>query len=154
GDDFENLSTWKKIGDVIYHAALPLTAYLAGSFAVTTLMMKNALMDNLSADYMRTAMAKGHDLNGAVRHHALRHSLIPIATAFGSNSSLLLSGPFVRETRFRIGGLGLRGLGSVRERDYRVVMGILVISALLFLIGKVLPDLCVALVDPRIRFTR
>lgn len=154
GDDFENLSTWKKIGDVIYHAALPLTAYLAGSFAVTTLMMKNALMDNLSADYMRTAMAKGHDFNGAVRHHALRNSLIPIATSFGSNISLLLSGSFLIETIFNIDGIGLLGFESVLERDYPVVMGILVISALLFLIGNILSDLCVALVDPRIRFTR
>src|SRR5690606_3661027 len=153
GDDFENLSTWKKIGDVIYHAALPLTAYLAGSFAVTTLMMKNALMDNLSADYMRTAMAKGHDFNGAVRHHALRNSLIPIATSFGSNISLLLSGSFLIETIFNIDGIGLLGFESVLERDYPVVMGILVISALLFLIGNILSDLCVALVDPRIRFT-
>ncbi len=152
GDDFENLSFGKKIGDVIYHAALPLTAYLAGSFAVTTLMMKNALMDNLSADYMRTAMAKGHDFSSAVHKHALRNSLIPIATSFGNNISLLLSGSFLIETIFNIDGIGLLGFESVLERDYPVVMGILVISALLFLIGNILSDLCVALVDPRIRF--
>jgi microcin C transport system permease protein len=153
GDDFDNLSTAGKVLDVIWHAALPLTAYLAGSFAVTTLMMKNALMDTLSADYMRTAMAKGRDFDGAVRHHALRNSLIPIATSFGSNISLLLSGSFLIETIFNIDGIGLLGFEAVLERDYPVVMGILVISALLFLIGNILSDLCVALVDPRIRFS-
>lgn len=151
-DDFDSYSLGKKIIDVWYHAALPLTAYLAGSFALTTLMMKNALMDNLAADYMRTAVAKGQSFTGAVRHHALRNSLIPIATSFGNNISLLLGGSFLIETIFNIDGIGLLGFESVLERDYPVVMGILVISSLLFLIGNILSDICVALVDPRIRF--
>jgi microcin C transport system permease protein len=152
GDDFDSYSTLGKIGDLIYHAALPLTAYLAGSFALTTLMMKNALMDNLAADYMRTAIAKGQSFQGAVRNHALRNSLIPIATSFGNNISLLLGGSFLIETIFNIDGIGLLGYESILERDYPVVMGILVISSLLFLIGNILSDICVAIVDPRIRF--
>jgi microcin C transport system permease protein len=151
-DDFDNYTLGKKIIDVLYHAALPLTAYLAGSFALTTLMMKNALMDNLAADYMRTAIAKGQSFKGAVRNHALRNSLIPIATSFGNNISLLLGGSFLIETIFNIDGIGLLGFESVLERDYPVVMGILVISSLLFLVGNILSDICVALVDPRIRF--
>lgn len=151
-DDFDNYSFGKKIIDVWYHAALPLTAYLASSFALTTLMMKNALMDNLAADYIRTAIAKGQSFKGAVRNHALRNSLIPIATSFGNNISLLLGGSFLIETIFNIDGIGLLGFESVLERDYPVVMGILVISSLLFLLGNILSDICVALVDPRIRF--
>lgn len=151
-DDFDSYSFGKKITDVLYHAALPLTAYLASSFALTTLMMKNALMDNLASDYMRTAIAKGQSFTGAVRKHALRNSLIPIATSFGNNISLLLGGSFLIETIFNIDGIGLLGFESVLERDYPVVMGILVISSLLFLIGNILSDICVALVDPRIRF--
>jgi microcin C transport system permease protein len=151
-DDFDSFSPAKKIADAIYHAALPLTAYLAGSFALTTLMMKNALMDNLAADYMRTAVAKGQSFSAAVRGHALRNSLIPIATSFGNNISLLLGGSFLIETIFNIDGIGLLGFESVLERDYPVVMGILVLSSLLFLIGNILSDICVALVDPRIRF--
>ncbi|HEY3699866.1 MAG TPA: ABC transporter permease subunit [Spongiibacteraceae bacterium] len=151
-DDFDTYSFGKKIIDLLYHAALPLTAYLASSFALTTLMMKNALMDNLATDYMRTAIAKGQSFDGAVRHHALRNSLIPIATSFGNNISLLLGGSFLIETIFNIDGIGLLGFESVLERDYPVVMGILVISALLFLLGNILSDICVALVDPRIRF--
>ena len=151
-DDFDNFSLGQKIFDVAYHAALPLTAYLAGSFALTTLMMKNALLDNLSADYMRTAVAKGQSFDSAIWKHALRNSLIPIATSFGNNISLLLGGSFLIETIFNIDGFGLLGFESVLERDYPVVMGILVISSLLFLIGNILSDICVAIVDPRIRF--
>jgi microcin C transport system permease protein len=136
----------------MYHGLLPLIAYLASSFAVTTLMMKNALMDNLSADYLRTAVAKGHSFRGAVWQHAFRNSLVPIATSFGNNISLVLAGSFLIEIVFNIDGLGLLGYESLLERDYPVVMGTLVISSLLFLIGNILSDICVALVDPRIRF--
>jgi microcin C transport system permease protein len=152
GDDFDSYSTPGKIGDLVYHATLPLIAYLSGSFALTTLMMKNALMDNLSADYMRTAVAKGQSFRGAVRHHALRNSLIPIATSFGNNISLVLGGSFLIETIFNIDGIGLLGYESILQRDYPVVMGILVISSLLFLVGNILSDICVAIGDPRIRF--
>jgi microcin C transport system permease protein len=151
-DDFDERSLPGKIADLFHHAALPLTAYLAGSFAITTLLMKNALMDNLSADYLRTAIAKGNSFRGAVRRHALRNSLIPIATSFGNNISLVLGGSFLIEVIFNIDGIGLLGYEAVLERDYPVVMGILVISALLYLIGNILSDLCVAWVDPRIRF--
>ena len=151
-DDFEDYSLWEKARDLLWHGALPLAAYTAGSFAVTTFMMKNALMDNLSADYVRTAIAKGQGFSGAVRNHALRNSLIPIATSFGNNISLLLRGSFLIETIFNIDGIGLLGFESIVERDYPIVMGILVISSLLFLVGNILSDICVALVDPRIRF--
>ena len=151
-DDFEDLDFWDQVKDVFNHAVLPLLAYLAGSFAVTTLMMKNALMDNLSADYVRTAIAKGMAFKRAVFRHALRNSLIPIATSFGGNISLILTGSFLIEKIFNIDGFGLLGFESLVERDYPIVMGILVISSLLFLIGNILSDICVALVDPRVRF--
>lgn len=152
GDDFENYSMLGKIADVLYHATLPLIAYLAGSFAVTTLLMKNTLMDNLASDYLRTAMAKGRSFKSAVWTHALRNSLIPIATSFGNNISLVLAGSFLIEIIFNIDGIGLLGYESLVERDYPVVMGTLVISSLLFLVGNILSDICVALVDPRVRF--
>jgi len=151
-DNYDDLSTLGKAGDIFHHAALPLIAYLAGSFAVTTLMMKNALMDNLSADYMRTAAAKGLSRSASVSGHALRNSLIPVATSFGNNISLLLGGSFLIETIFNIDGIGLLGYEAIIERDYPIVMGILVISSLLYLLGNILSDICVALVDPRIRF--
>ncbi len=114
--------------------------------------MKNSLMDNLAAEYVRTAIAKGMNFRRAVFGHALRNSLIPIATSFGGNITLILTGSFLVEKIFNIDGFGLLAFESLVERDYPVVMGILVISSLLFLIGNILSDICVALVDPRVKF--
>jgi microcin C transport system permease protein len=152
GDNFHELTFTGKIINVFYHAILPLTAYMAGSFAVMTFMMKNALMDHLASDFIRTAIAKGQNYKGAVYKHALRNSLIPLATHFGNNISLILTGSYLIEKIFNIDGIGLLGLESVIERDYPVVMGILVISSLLFLIGNILSDICVAIVDPRVKY--
>lgn len=151
-DDFDDLTTWEKVKDVVWHSVLPLISYMVGSFAVMTFMVKNSLMDNLAADYVRAAMARGRSFGGAVWHHALRNSLIPLATHFGNNIGIVLTGSFLIETIFNINGFGLLGYEAVVERDYPVVLGILVISSMLFLIGNILSDLCVALVDPRVRF--
>lgn len=151
-DDFEDFTLIGKILDLIWHTILPLIAYVIGSFTVMTFLMKNTLMDNLASDYVRTAISKGLPFRQAVFKHALRNSLIPIATSFGNNISIILSGSFLIETVFNINGMGLLGYESVVERDYPVVMGILVISSLLFMIGNILSDICVAIVDPRVKF--
>jgi microcin C transport system permease protein len=151
-DDFEDFTLMGKILDLIWHTILPLIAYVLGSFTVMTFLMKNTLMDNLASDYVRTAISKGLPFRQAVFKHALRNSLIPIATSFGNNISIILSGSFLIETVFNINGMGLLGYESVVERDYPVVMGILVISSLLFMIGNILSDICVAVVDPRVKF--
>jgi microcin C transport system permease protein len=152
GDEFEELTLFGKLKDIIWHTILPLLAYVLGSFTVMTFLMKNTLMDNLASDYVRTAIAKGLSFKNAVFKHALRNSLIPIATSFGNNVSIILSGSFLIEKVFNINGMGLLGYESVIERDYPVVMGILVISSLLFMIGNILSDICVAIVDPRVKF--
>ena len=151
-DEFDYLPWQDQVWDIIKHATLPLIAYISGSFAVMTFMVKNALLDNLSAQYVQTAIAKGMSFKQATFRHALRNSLIPLATHFGNNISVILMGSFLIETIFNIDGFGLLGYESLIERDYPVVMGILVISALLTLFGNILSDICVALVDPRIRF--
>jgi microcin C transport system permease protein len=151
-DDFEDFALIGKITDVIWHTILPLLAYVIGSFTVMTFLMKNTLMDNLSSDYVRTAVAKGLPFKKAVFNHAFRNSLIPIATSFGNNISIILSGSFLIEKVFNINGMGLLGYESIVERDYPVVLGILVISSLLFMIGNILSDICVAIVDPRVKF--
>jgi microcin C transport system permease protein len=151
-DNFDSLGLFGKIKDLVRHTVLPVIAYVAGSFTVMTFLMKNTLMDNLSSDYVRTAMAKGLPFRKAVFRHALRNSLIPIATNFGHNISIILTGSFLIEKVFNINGMGLLGYESIVERDYPVVMGILVISSILLLIGNILSDICVAVVDPRVRF--
>ncbi|NNF99726.1 MAG: ABC transporter permease subunit [Desulfobacteraceae bacterium] len=152
GDDFEDLNLVRKLIDILWHTALPLVAYVLGSFTVMTFLMKNTLMDNLASDFVRTAIAKGLSFKSAVFRHAFRNSLIPLATSFGNNISIILSGSFLIEKVFNINGMGLLGYESVVERDYPVVLGILVVSSLLFLIGNILSDICVALVDPRVKF--
>ena len=151
-DDFDELSRIGQLGDIIWHTLLPLSAYMVGLFTVMTFLMKNTLMENLSSDYVRTAIAKGLSFKQAVFRHALRNSLIPIATSFGNNISVILTGSFLIEKVFNIDGMGLLGYESVVDRDYPVVMGILVISSLLFLIGNIVSDICVAIVDPRVQF--
>ncbi|MBU0994694.1 MAG: ABC transporter permease subunit [Proteobacteria bacterium] len=151
-DTFDELTFSGKAFDRFKHAILPVTAYVSGSFAVLTLLMKNTLMENLASDYVRTAIAKGLPFRKAVFRHALRNSLIPIATSFGNHLSIILTGSFLIEKVFNINGMGLLGYESVVERDYPVVMGVLVVSSLLFLVGNILSDICVALVDPRVQF--
>lgn len=149
---FEDKDLIGKTLDIINHSVLPLICYLVGSFALVTLLLKNHLMDNLAADYMRTAIAKGVPFRTAVTRHAMRNSLIPIATTFGQNITLLVSGSFLIETIFDIDGFGLLGLTAILDRDYPVVMGVILIASLLLLIGNIVSDILVALVDPRIRF--
>lgn len=138
--------------DVIWHSVLPLVAYLAGSFAVTTMLMKNSLLENMSADYVKTALAKGLSWQRAVFVHALRNSLIPMATTVGGLLGIFLTGSFLIERVFSIQGVGLLAFEAIQTRDFPVVLGFLVISSVLLMLGNLVSDLAVALVDPRVRF--
>jgi microcin C transport system permease protein len=151
-EDFSDFTAGEKLVDVVHHAVLPLICYCIGSFALVTLLMKNHVMDNLAADFVRTAVAKGVSFRQAVLKHALRNSMIPIATHFGQHLSLLVTGSFLIEFIFDINGMGLLGLQSVFDRDYPSVMGVLVVSAFVVLIGNIISDILVAMIDPRVRF--
>ncbi len=150
--NFTDLSTVRKLLDILHHSALPLCCYLIGAFAFLTMLMKNQLMDNLAADYVRTAVAKGVPYHKAITGHALRNALIPIATNLGFALSAFVGGSFLIERVFDINGLGLLGFESIVDRDYPIVMAIVTISALFMLLGNILSDFLVALVDPRVRF--
>jgi len=151
-ENFAELSAWGKLLDVAHHAALPLVCHTIGGFAFLTLLMKNHLMDNLAADFVRTAVAKGVSFRTAVVRHALRNSLIPLATHLGGSLSLFVGGSYLIEFIFDINGMGLFGVQSIFDRDYPAVMGVLVVSSLVLLIGNVLSDFLIALIDPRVRF--
>lgn len=151
-DYFEDLSFFGKIVDYLHHLFLPLLCYMVGGFATLTLLMKNSLMDQLSQDYVRTALAKGLSYHQAVFRHALRNALIPVATNIGMIIGVVLSGSLLIETVFTIDGMGLLGYQAIVNRDYPVALGLTVISSLLMLVGRILSDLCLMLVDPRIRF--
>ncbi len=146
------LGAWAHAGDIVWHSVLPLVAYLAGSFAVTTMLMKNSLVENMSADYVKTALAKGLGWQRAVFVHALRNSLIPIATTAGSLLGIFLTGSILIERVFNIPGVGLLAFEAIQSRDYPVVLGFVVISSVILMLGNLVSDLAVALVDPRVRF--
>lgn len=150
--DFYSLSLPEKIKDLANHTVLPLLCYIVSTFAVTTMMMKNNLMDNLSADYIRTAMAKGVSFKGAVYKHAFRNSFIPIATTLGGLISTIVAGSMLVEKVFDIQGFGMLSYQALMDKDYSLIMGTLLLTSFLMVLGNLLSDIIVASVDPRVKF--
>ncbi len=148
-----SLSFFGKIIDIGWHMFLPVFCYVLGSFASMTVLMKNSLMENLGQDYVRTAFAKGLSEKTVIFKHTLRNSLIPLATGLGHMLSIILAGSFLIEKVFNINGFGLLGYNSLIARDYPVVLGSLVISTILGLLGNIISDLLYCVIDPRIRFS-
>lgn len=152
-ENFASLSLGGKVADLFHHAALPLVCYLMGEFALLTMLTKNNLMDNLSADYVRTAVAKGATWKRAVFGHAVRNSLIPVATTLGHAVVLFVGGSILIEKIFDINGFGLMAFTSLQDRDWNLVMAMITISSLAMMLGNILSDFLVAITDPRIRFS-
>jgi len=152
-EGFDEMSWFGQIKDLAHHTVLPLICYVISGFAFLTMMMKNNLMENLSADYVRTAMAKGVTYKKAVINHAFRNSFIPIATGLGGLITVFVSGSMLIETVFDIQGFGRLQFQAVMDKDLPVIMGTLTISAFLMLMGNILSDIIVAFVDPRIKFS-
>lgn len=150
---WEEMTLWNKVTDQLHHTVLPIIAYAIGSFASLTVLMKNSLMENLGQDYVRTAFAKGLPEYRVIGIHAVRNSLIPICTGLGHAIGLVMAGSYLVELMFNIDGIGFLGYTSIVERDYAVVLGILVINTTLVLFGNILSDVLYVIVDPRIRFS-
>lgn len=150
--DWEKLSPLAKLIDLCWHGALPILAYMAGQFATLTVLMKNSILESLSADYVRTAYAKGLSPARVLGWHVLRNSLIPLATGLGHAISLIMAGSYLIEVVFNIDGIGYLGYIALLQKNYPLVMGILAINTVLMLLGNLLSDLIYAAVDPRIRF--
>jgi microcin C transport system permease protein len=150
--DFGEMNPWDQAKDLAHHTVLPLVCYLVSGFAMLTMLTKNTLMDNLAADYVRTAVAKGAGFRRAVFKHAFRNSMIPIATSLGGLTTIFVAGSMLIERVFDIQGFGLLQFQSIVERDMPVIMGTLTVSAFLLLLGNIISDFLVAMVDPRIKF--
>ena len=150
--DFGALSVVGKVKDLAHHTVLPLACYVVSGFAFLTMMMKNNLMDNLAADYVKTAVSRGASFRRAVFGHAFKNSLIPIATSLGQLITIFVGGSMLIERVFDIQGFGLLGYQAILDRDYPIVMGTLTISSLLVLLGNILSDFIIATIDPRIKF--
>ena len=151
-DNFIDLTFLEKTKDIFMHMFLPVLCYMIGNFAVLTLLMKNSLLEQIGKDYIRTVLAKGGSFTRAVWGHALRNSLVPIATGFGSILTLMFAGSVIIEQVFEIPGMGRLSLEAIVGRDYPVFMGILSLTAILGLVGNILSDFLYVLIDPRITF--
>jgi len=151
--NFESLPPLDKALDFLHHMVLPLICYMIGDFAVITLLMKNSVLDEMNKDYVRTSMAKGLSFRATIWKQVFRNSLIPIATGIGSLFAVMFTSALLIERVFDIDGMGLLFYNSVVGRDYNVVLGIIVLSSLFTMLGRLFSDLIYVAVDPRIRFS-
>ena len=153
-ENWAELGFFARISDQLQHTAIPVIGYVMGGFATMTILMKNSLLDNLGADYVRTAFAKGLSERRVVFVHAMRNSLIPLTVGIGHGLGLLFAGSFLIEKTCNIPGMGLLSFNSVIQRDYPVILGSLVFLVLIRLTGNIFSDMIWALIDPRIRFSK
>lgn len=151
-DFYDEMSTWERVIDRIYHFILPTICYTIGSFTSLTLLMKNSMMDVIKLDYIRTAKAKGLENKVVYFKHALRNALIPIATGVGGFLGVFFAGSLLLEKIFDLDGMGLLGFNSMLSRDYNVILGLVFITSFILLIGKLISDILYVVVDPRIDF--
>ena len=155
GFESANAASWSwgaRLVDRAWHMALPVACYVAGNFAVLTLLMKNSLLEQVGSDYVRAVLAKGASARRAVWGHAVRNALIPIATGFGSILGIFFAGSVIIEYIFEIPGMGRLSLQALMGRDYAVFMAMLALTSTLQLIGNLLSDFSYMLIDPRIHF--
>ena len=147
-------TAWTWFWDRAWHMALPVACYVAGSFAMLTLLMKNSLLDQISADYVRTVIAKGATRRRAIWAHAFRNALIPIATGFGPMIGILFAGSIIIESIFEIPGMGRLSWDALVGRDYAVFLALLALTASFQLVGNLVSDILYMVIDPRIDFSR
>ncbi|WP_373504556.1 ABC transporter permease [Aestuariivirga sp.] len=137
--------------DHVHHLIAPSLVLGLVTVALWSRYMRSSMLDVINQDYIRTARAKGAPERQVLVRHAMRNALLPMITVAGLQLPTLLSGALVTETIFTWPGMGRLFLDSLSYRDYPVVMGILVLSAVLVLIGNLLADILYAVADPRIR---
>lgn len=150
--NWDELSLGAKVVDYLWHITLPVTASVVGSFAVITMLTKNAFLDEIRKQYVLTARAKGLDERKVLWKHVFRNALIPLVTGFpAAFIGAFFTGSLLIETLFSLDGLGLLGYESVMRRDYPVVLGTLYLFTLIGLVTKLISDLCYVWVDPRVK---
>jgi peptide/nickel transport system permease protein len=150
----EGWSFWQKFKDHAWHLFLPVVLLSYDGFAGMSRYMRSSMLDVLGQDYVQVARAKGLPERMVVLKHVLRNSVIPQVTILASILPGLIGGSVIIETIFSIPGLGQLGFESVLARDYPTVLALFTASAVLTLIGILISDLLLALVDPRIVFGR
>lgn len=146
------LGSEKSILDVVKHMIMPVTV-LATSMAGTNIRyIRSAMLEILNKDYLRTAKAKGIGRFLVINKHGLRNALLPIVTIFGMQIPLLFGGAIIVEQIFSWPGLGLMTMSAILNRDYPVIMGVCLMSALVVMAANLLTDILYAVVDPTIKY--
>ncbi len=138
--------------DFFKYAAMPVVALGLANSAVIARLTRASLLQVIREDYIRTARAKGLAERLIITRHALKNSLIPVATIVGPLFAILLTGTFVVELIFGIPGLGKYFITSITNRDYPVIMGTILLFALVLVFANLVVDIVYAFLDPRIRY--
>ena len=135
----------------VTHMILPAVTLGSGLAALLTRMVRTAMLEELSQDYIRTARAKGLPERTIVFRHALRNALIPVLTVLGLQFGSLLTGAIVTETIFSLPGLGRLTLSAISNRDYALVQGCILVIGLTYVAVNLLTDVAYTVANPRIR---
>lgn len=150
----EDWPWYRKFGDLAHHLILPTIAYTYASFAYLSGQVRNALLDNMGKDYIRTARAKGLPEKIIFWKHALKNSLLPLITLMAQVFPAMVSGSVVLETIFSIPGMGMLTWQAISLRDYPLLIAVFMLSGVMTLAGVLAADLLYVYADPRIRFNR
>ena len=138
--------------DYFKYAIMPAIGLGLANAALIARLTRASLLQVVREDYIRTARAKGVKERTVIVRHALKNSLIPVATILGPMFAALITGTFVTETIFGIPGLGRYFVTSITNRDYPVIMGTILLYAIFLVVANLLVDLMYAWLDPRIRY--
>ena len=141
---------WVRTVDVLRHLTLPVISLASIFLALYSRLSRATMMEVLGSDYIRTAKAKGLTDREIVYKHALKNSLSPVITLAGLQFSAVVSGAVLVESVFSWPGLGTLAFESIIARDTPTILGILFFSAFVVIIGNLLTDLALRLVDPRV----
>jgi peptide/nickel transport system permease protein len=143
---------WAALGDALRHLVLPAVALGTIPLAIIARITRAAVLDVTSADYVRTAQAKGLDPRVVDRRHILKNAMLPVITIVGLQTGLLLTGAVLTETVFAWPGVGSWMLDAIRFRDYAVLQGGILFFAVLIVFVNLLVDISYAFLNPRIRY--
>lgn len=145
------MSPAQQLADRVRHLVLPVATLTLLSAAVIARFQRSSLMEVVGSDWMRTALAKGLTWRQAVRRHALRNALLPTIALAGLSFPALAAGAVFVEKVFSWPGMGLMTVNAIGARDYPLVTGGVLLISVMVVVGALLADLVIALVDPRVR---
>lgn len=145
------LGTESGFADVVRHMIMPVLVLSVSMAGSNIRYIRSAVLEILQQDYLRTARAKGIGRFKVINKHALRNALVPIVTVIGMEIPMLFGGAVIIEQVFSWPGLGLMTMSAISNRDYPVIMGVCLLSAVVVLIANLVTDILYALVDPTIQ---